>query len=144
MIYAIEAVGSGRVKFGRAIDPPNRLGELSTGSPYPLRLLGSAEWPDDHEALIHETFRDFRVCGEWFEIDRDVKRFLEIFSCPITSADDKYVACMKLLFGAAPQKLPRSRALTNAERVKRYRQKRGDAYREENKLRMRAKRKNDG
>ncbi len=36
MIYAIEAVGLERVKFGKAINPAVRLKELSTGSPVPL------------------------------------------------------------------------------------------------------------
>lgn len=142
MIYAIEAVGLDRVKFGRARNPASRIKELSTGSPVPLRMAGAEQWPDDHEALIHDIFSDFRTCDEWFDIKEIVGDFIHAFSCPNVSFDDRYLSCMKILWGGALPKVRKGGALTNAERVKRYREKRGDAYREENKLRMREKRKN--
>ena len=102
MIYAIEAVGSGMVKFGRAKNPKNRLKELSTGSPHPLRLLAMANWNDDVERLIHAAFRHLRVNGEWFKEDDHVKMFIAYMmenphGVPNYAKESRYGICMQIL-----------------------------------------------
>ena len=137
MIYAIEAVGLDRVKFGRAIKPVTRLKKLSTGSPVPLKLLAVAEWPDDHEIMIHDAFRDFRICGEWFDVCPIVAEFLSTFMCSKRSDDDKYWSCMEILSGLVPGRKPGP--LTSAEKMRRYRARLGDEYRKRDRDRKRRK-----
>ena len=141
MIYAIEAVGLDRVKFGRAADPDERLRALSTGSPVPLKILAVAEWPDDHETIIHDAFRDFRVCGEWFDVRPIVAEFIAIFVCLERSYDDKYWACMEILAELVPGRKPGP--LTDAEKMRRYRRRSGDEYRKRERDRMRRKRQSE-
>lgn len=65
VIYAIQA-GIGPIKFGRALNPKQRLGELQTGNPEKLKLIGFADVGNDKEGLIHRFLRDERLNGEWF------------------------------------------------------------------------------
>ena len=66
MIYAIEAVGSGFIKFGRAKSVGKRLKELETACPYDLHIVAVADWPDGAETAIHLHLRSMHQRGEWF------------------------------------------------------------------------------
>lgn len=69
MIYAIEAVGSGFVKFGFAgKDAGDRLRAMQTGCPHELAVRATAEWPDSVEFRIHQYLADVHHRGEWFRI----------------------------------------------------------------------------
>lgn len=77
--YAIEA-GTGEIKLGIALHPERRLRELSTGSPVELRLLGSIPAGRTVERLLHETFKEHRIRGEWYAaaVKEDVLTLLRI------------------------------------------------------------------
>lgn len=58
-----------RVKIGYTSkdDVGQRLRELQTASPTPLRVLGVMEGERAREAIIHSLFSGLRLVGEWFE-----------------------------------------------------------------------------
>ena len=66
MIYAIEAVGSGFIKFGRAKSVGKRLKELETACPHDLHIIAVADWPDGAETALHLHLRPMHERGEWF------------------------------------------------------------------------------
>ena len=66
MIYAIRAVGSGFIKFGKANSVGKRLNELETASPYELELVAVAKWPDTAERAIHRILEAHNTKREWF------------------------------------------------------------------------------
>jgi hypothetical protein len=66
-VYFVEAMHSGRIKIGVALDPIGRFKDLNRGqSPEPLRFLGCISGGYSLEAAIHRRFADSRVHGEWF------------------------------------------------------------------------------
>lgn len=78
MIYAIEAEGTGFVKFGKARDVLKRLGNLQIGSPYRLKLIASADWPDAEESLIHLFLEDSHERGEWFRREGRCQQVIDL------------------------------------------------------------------
>jgi tRNA U38,U39,U40 pseudouridine synthase TruA len=70
VIYAIHAVGTNFVKFGKANNVKRRLAALQTSNPLELRVLAQADWPDSAEARIHALLRHSSVRGEWFSLDK--------------------------------------------------------------------------
>lgn len=73
MIYAISAVGTEYIKFGRATSIGQRLRELDTGCPHELNVLATAQWQDGAERAIHRLLAGHRAKGEWFS-DCDTAR----------------------------------------------------------------------
>jgi hypothetical protein len=81
-VYIIEAVGTGRVKIGRATDVFKRIESLQTSSPFPLKLR--AAWSNGDPQLeqkLHARFAKERVQGEWFEIPPELAAMIEANSC---------------------------------------------------------------
>ena len=68
MIYAILAKRTNCIKFGIAKQVGKRLTGLSVGSPFPLKLLATADWPHEEERRIHAYLRQHWVRGEWFQV----------------------------------------------------------------------------
>lgn len=68
MIYFFQAEGVGHIKIGftDGTDASFRLADLQTGSPVPLRLLGTMPGTADDEKNLHRRFAAHRVHGEWF------------------------------------------------------------------------------
>jgi hypothetical protein len=50
-------------------DPRDRVRALQTGNPYPIHLAGSVPGGLDMEAAAHERFDDYRMSGEWFDVN---------------------------------------------------------------------------
>lgn len=79
--YFIQA-GDGQIKVGIALHPEKRLRELQTGSPTPLKLLGTIAAGRTVEALLHDTFKaqGHHLIGEWYSaaIHDDVMTLLRI------------------------------------------------------------------
>lgn len=75
-IYIIKAIGTNRIKIGFSDDPEKRIKQLATGSPYPLQLLKVFEGTQQQERRIHARFTEYRVTGEWFELDGDLAQWL--------------------------------------------------------------------
>lgn len=74
-IYAIFVDTPDRtlVKLGRASSIRQRVSEIATGCPYPIRHVYSADVIDKYEggmreAQMHELYADKRLRGEWFDI----------------------------------------------------------------------------
>lgn len=77
-VYFIEAVGLCRVKIGKAIDPENRIAQLQTGSPVPLRLIGKTAGGHPLERKLHEEFHGARIDGgEWFHLTKELRSYIE-------------------------------------------------------------------
>ncbi|WP_414624021.1 GIY-YIG nuclease family protein [Calothrix sp. CCY 0018] len=80
-IYLIHAVGTNRYKIGKTIrDVEIRYKELnSKQSPYPLKCMGYIETHNlrEVEKILHDTFKDSRVHGEWFCFDKKDIRMVE-------------------------------------------------------------------
>jgi hypothetical protein len=68
VIYAIRAVGTKYIKFGKANNPKTRLEEHQTGCPFKLELEAVADWPNKEEYGIHAflTAIGAHCRGEWF------------------------------------------------------------------------------
>jgi|SRR3954471_24351448 len=72
--YAIEALGQGTVKIGKATDVAKRLDGLQVASPHELVLLGTLK--GDHESAIHRSIHGHRVGGEWFALNDETRAAL--------------------------------------------------------------------
>ena len=68
--YIVEAIGTGTVKIGKAVDINKRLSGLQTGSPVELRVAASIN--EDIESDLHHKHAKARIRGEWFEITPDI------------------------------------------------------------------------
>lgn len=66
MIYAIKAVGTEYIKFGRASSVGRRLKELDTGCPHELEIVAVADWPNGAETAIHRLLESTFQKLEWF------------------------------------------------------------------------------
>ena len=78
MIYAIEALGSGFVKFGYSGAGVNeRLNTMQTGCPYELVVRAVAEWPSDTEFAIHLHLSEEHERGEWFRLGPKAQAVIE-------------------------------------------------------------------
>ena len=144
MIYAIEAIGLDRVKFGKAKDPEARFKILSTASPVPLQLIIVAPWPDIYEGVIHRAFAEERITGEWFLATKRVEKFCHVMGAPASTDSERFLNSMAYIdrlcpapkvtfnpsWGAGP-------SLTPAQKQRAYRERHKDRVREANKQRMR-------
>ncbi len=70
-VYFIEAPALRQIKIGYAADAQDRLWNLQTGSPTPLRLLRTVSVACLYSALmlearLHQRFQASRLVGEWF------------------------------------------------------------------------------
>lgn len=79
MIYFIQAEGIGHVKIGYTDgdDVSDRAAALQTGSPVPLRVLGTILGTLEDEKNLHRRFAAHRVHGEWF---KPVPELLALFT----------------------------------------------------------------
>ncbi|MGW3563560.1 GIY-YIG nuclease family protein [Streptomyces sp. NPDC000941] len=67
VVYVIGSAADRRVKIGSARNARNRLAELQSGNPNPLRILTTIEGGRLLEGLIHDHLKRFRGIGEWFD-----------------------------------------------------------------------------
>lgn len=87
-IYAIYVDAPDRtlVKIGRAASVRERVSQIQTGCPYPIREVYSCDVLDENEgamreAQMHEIHAGSRIKGEWFDpwqkiaSDHDLRRF---------------------------------------------------------------------
>lgn len=75
-IYLIQVVGTDKFKIGRAINVPNRLRALQTGSPLKIRYVYHAYVKNANlcEMELHNKFSNQREIGEWFTLTpEDIK-----------------------------------------------------------------------
>jgi DNA-binding Xre family transcriptional regulator len=74
MVYFIKA--ENRLKIGYAEDPSKRIPSIQTSSPFQLEVLLIIDGDYSIERDLHQKFQDFRVSGEWFEFNDDIKSFI--------------------------------------------------------------------
>jgi len=103
MIYAIEAVGSGFVKFGVTAfsDTDERLNAMQTGCPFELVVRATAMWPDREEFRIHRHLAAFRHRGEWFKICQETQQVIAVMD------EGNIELWFRLLGSDAPSRLRR-------------------------------------
>lgn len=77
MIYAIRAVGTEFVKFGKAKSVGKRLQGLETGCPFELHIEAVADWADGIESAIHQYLAEHCQKFEWF---RDSDRTAQVIA----------------------------------------------------------------
>ncbi|WP_087866098.1 GIY-YIG nuclease family protein [Comamonas thiooxydans] len=72
-VYFIRHGNTGPIKIGRASEVKRRIGQLQTGNPTTLQLLGwlVPSCDDAMERQLHLLYAEYRVRGEWFEIDQN-------------------------------------------------------------------------
>jgi hypothetical protein len=78
VIYFILA-GHKTVKIGYSADPNVRLKDLATGNPFELKLLGTMPGQFATEKELHRIFDRFRLQGEWFRYDGQLRDCLDAF-----------------------------------------------------------------
>lgn len=71
MIYFIK---SGKyVKIGKTNNLDQRVKQLQTASPYPLKVLAVMDWANSAESILHELYKTQKATGEWFLYDGKLK-----------------------------------------------------------------------
>lgn len=58
--------GGWAVKVGYSVKPEARAGELQTGNPRTLHLLGKFEGTEADERALHAKYVKYNLIGEWF------------------------------------------------------------------------------
>lgn len=77
MIYAIRALGTNLIKFGKAKNPQDRICTLQTGCPVDLALIAIADWPDVEERRAHIYLDSEHSRGEWFRDGDKARRLID-------------------------------------------------------------------
>lgn len=75
-IYFAQTGVGGPIKIGITVYPPKRIGELQTGCPWPITLLGVRAGEPHHENWLHKRFSKSRMTGEWFECSEELLSFI--------------------------------------------------------------------
>jgi hypothetical protein len=69
--------GGDWVKIGFAKNVSRRLEALRTTCPFPLTVLASLPGTAKRERELQNRFASYRLSGEWFRFDGDLKAFVE-------------------------------------------------------------------
>lgn len=67
-VYFIKDEHTGFVKIGFSDKPEHRLKSLQTSSPNKLSLVGTVAGDKELEFVLHTTFAEHKVRGEWFSL----------------------------------------------------------------------------
>ena len=76
MIYAVGAVGSEFIKFGKTKNISNRLKQFDTGSPFELEVLALADWEDGQESAVHLFLAADHQRLEWFKASENTSKLI--------------------------------------------------------------------
>ncbi|SFV55540.1 hypothetical protein MNB_SV-3-1137 [hydrothermal vent metagenome] len=74
LLYLLEA--NGNYKIGITGNLASRMKDIQTGNPYLVKLVCTIEMedPQELEQSLHKLFKDKRMMGEWFNLNKkDVK-----------------------------------------------------------------------
>jgi len=75
-IYFIQSVSGGPIKIGVSNSPKNRLKDIQLMCPYKLNLLATIKGDRKKEQLLHRKFKKYRLHGEWFEDNNEIKKYI--------------------------------------------------------------------
>lgn len=64
------------VKIGISTHTKNRIREMSTSNPFPIKFIARCEGSLECEQSLHRRFKEHRSTGEWFHIRGEVAQFL--------------------------------------------------------------------
>lgn len=78
MIYLITCNKTNSCKIGYSLSPENRLAQLQTGNPFSLELVATTEGGIEKERELHNFFKQYRLSGEWFDYNREIKQFFKV------------------------------------------------------------------
>lgn len=78
MIYLITCNKTKSCKIGFSNNPQNRLIQLQTGNPFPLELTSVIEGTIKDEQLLHKKFKNFKLAGEWFDYNEEIKDYFKV------------------------------------------------------------------
>lgn len=82
MVYVFEAGSFKYVKIGRTRAIKQRMSNLQSGCPLPLRTWLAVHTPDaaKFESRLHVLFEDHRTHGEWFSLPgQDLDALIGVF-----------------------------------------------------------------
>jgi len=77
-VYFIQSEQGGPIKIGSASNVEQRLESLQTAHAYPLKII--AVFPHaglKTEKMLHERFAKYRLNGEWFEWNLEIKEIID-------------------------------------------------------------------
>lgn len=71
--------GHSLYKIGRTSNVPRRMSEIGIQLPFPYELCFAHRVPNMYyeESDLHETFKDFRKNGEWFDLPASAVSYIE-------------------------------------------------------------------
>ena len=76
-IYFIQSGDDGPIKIGQAQDVFRRLSGLQVASPETLKVIGVIEGVSPkHEKRLHRRFAKYRIRGEWFQPNAEIRNFI--------------------------------------------------------------------
>ncbi len=80
MIYFIRIKHSSYVKIGYTVssDVSDSYKALQCQLPFDLELLGTLEGNQEIERRVHQTFEKKRIKGKWYNIEYDLKDFIDV------------------------------------------------------------------
>ncbi len=75
-VYFVLARRTNLVKIGVSDDPRSRLSALQTGSPIKLEIVAEMPGDERYERVLHESFAEYRIHGEWFRFVGRLESFV--------------------------------------------------------------------
>lgn len=77
-VYFVQMGGTeGPIKIGYSESVRQRMGQLKTGSPFPLTLLATVEGSPRLEQELHAVFHKHWIAREWFNPDAELLEAVE-------------------------------------------------------------------
>lgn len=76
-VYFAYSPDAKKVKIGYSNSPESRIQSLQTGSPVPLKIIGTIAGGQDVEKKLHEMFSRDHSHGEWFHMSEEIDRFIK-------------------------------------------------------------------
>lgn len=95
MVYIIVNEKELICKIGFSKDPSARLINLQTGCPYPLKLERIIDGDINKERELHKVFDKFRLEGEWFIYNEEIREF---FGIPLSNPVIMYINQINKLY----------------------------------------------
>ncbi len=100
-VYFIKPIGmDGPIKIGCANKPEQRLIDLMSWCPFPLKIMATVPGGFAEERRLHQMFAADRLRAEWFRTTRELLGFIETIretgSLPFEVVGDKRSVCSGL------------------------------------------------
>jgi hypothetical protein len=101
-VYFVAADGA--IKIGFSANVSKRMAQLQTGAACKLQLLAIQPGASRAvEKLLHQTFQEFRLEGEWFRDNRIIRRFAAMVAAGARPVDLAHMTVLADLARMAPE-----------------------------------------